>query len=67
MVQHVACWAHARRYLFDEFERTKSPIAEAGLRQIQALYAIEAEINGLPPEHRHAERQARSKPLLAEL
>ena len=67
VVQHVACWAHARRYLFDEFERTKSPIAEAGLRQIQALYAIEAEINGLPEERRHAERQARSKPLLAAL
>ncbi|RYG97953.1 MAG: IS66 family transposase, partial [Alphaproteobacteria bacterium] len=67
VVQHVACWAHARRYLFDEFERTKSPIAEEGLRQIQALYAIEAEINGLPEERRHAERQARSKPLLAAL
>ena len=67
VVQHVACWAHARRYLFDEFERTKSPIAEEGLRQIQALYAIEAKINGLPPERRHAERQARSRPLLAAL
>lgn len=66
-VQHVACWAHARRHLFDEFERTKSPIAEEALRRIQALYAIEADINGLPPEQRHAVRQARSKPLLAAL
>jgi hypothetical protein len=66
-VQHVACWAHARRYLFDEFERTRSPIAEEGLQRIQALYVIEAEINGLSPEQRHAERQARSKPLLAAL
>jgi transposase len=67
MVQHVACWAHARRYLFDEFERTKSPIAEEALQRIQALYRIEAEINGLPPERRRTERQARSAPLLVAL
>jgi hypothetical protein len=67
VAQHVACWVHARRYLFDELERTKSPIAEEGLRRIQALYAIEAEINGLLPEHRHAERQARSEPVLNDL
>ena len=66
-VLHVACWAHARRKLFDEFERTKSPIAGEALQRIQALYAIEAEINGLPPGRRHAERQARSRPLLAGL
>ncbi|MFZ4411081.1 MAG: IS66 family transposase, partial [Paracraurococcus sp.] len=66
-IQHVACWAHARRKLFEEFESTKSPIAEEGLKRIQALYAIEVEINGLSPERRHAERQARSKPMLAAL
>jgi len=49
------------------FEATKSPIAEEGLRQIGALYAIEAEINGLPLGRRRAERQVRSRPLLAEL
>jgi hypothetical protein len=67
VVQHVACWAHARRYLFDEFERTKSPIAEEALQHIQAVYSIEAEINSLPPERRRAERQARSAPLLVAL
>ncbi len=61
---HVACLAHARRKLFEVFEATKSPIAEEGLQRIQALYAIEAAINGQPPEHRRVERQARSKPLL---
>ncbi|MFK4046877.1 IS66 family transposase [Roseomonas mucosa] len=66
-IQHVACWAHARRYLFDEFERTKSPIAEEALRQIQALYAIEAQINGASPEQRRAARQTSSKPRLAAL
>jgi transposase len=63
----VACWAHARRKLFEVFEATKSPIAEEGLRRIQELYAIEADINGMPAAQRLAVRQARSVPLLAEL
>jgi hypothetical protein len=45
-------------------EATKSPIAEEGLRRIQELYAIEAEINGRPAERRRGERETRSKPLL---
>jgi hypothetical protein len=59
--------AHARRKLFEVFEATKSPIAEEALRQIAALYAIEAELGGLPAEQRLAVRQARSKPLLDDL
>ncbi len=61
---HVACFAHARRKLFEVFETTKSPIAEEALRRIQELYAIEADIKGKPAEQRQRERQARSKPLL---
>ena len=63
----VACWAHARRKLFEVFEATKSPTAAEGLRRIQELYAIEAEINGMPALQRLAMRQSRSAPLLAEL
>lgn len=66
-VIHVACWAHARRKLFEVFEATKSPIAEEVLQRIAALYAIEAEINGRSADQRRAERQARSKPLLDDL
>ena len=66
-IQHAACWAHARRKLFDVHEATKSPIAEEALRRIQALYVIEAEITGKPAAERQAERQARSTPLLADL
>jgi transposase len=66
-ITHVACWAHARRRLFEVYEATKSPIAEEGLRRIQELYAVEAAINGQPPERRSEERQARSKPLLEAL
>jgi transposase len=62
---HVACMAHARRYLFEVYDSTKSPIAGEGLRRIQEFYAIETEINGKPANVRLAERQARAVPLLA--
>ena len=66
-IQHAACWAHARRKLFDVHESTKSPIAEEALRRIQALYQIEADITGRSAADQQAERQARSKPLLNNL
>jgi transposase len=66
-ITHVQCMAHARRYFFDVFDATKSPVAQEALRRIGALYAIEAEINGKPADVRLAERQARAVPLLTEL
>ena len=66
-IRHAACWAHARRKLFEVHESTKSSIAEKALRRIQALYQIEADITGCSAADRQAERQARSKPLLDDL
>jgi hypothetical protein len=66
-IQHAACWAHARRKLFEEFERTKSPIAQEALRQIGEFYAIEAELNGEAAERRALVRREQSLPLLTEL
>jgi len=66
-IAHAACWAHARRKLYDAHEKTRSPIAAEGLRRIGALYDIEREIGGLSPERRLAIRQERSVPLLADL
>ena len=65
-IQHAACWAHARRKLFEVHEATKSPIAEEALRRIQALYQIEADITGRSAADRQAQRQTRSKPLLGD-
>lgn len=62
---HVACMAHARRYFFEAFEKTQSPIAAQALVRIQDLYAIEREITGKPAHERLAVRQARAAPLLA--
>ncbi|SFK18048.1 IS66 C-terminal element [Falsiroseomonas stagni DSM 19981] len=47
--------------------KAKAPIAEEALRQIAALYAIEAEIRGTLPEQRFAERRSRSRPLVGDL
>ena len=66
-IQHAACWAHARRKLFEVHEATKSPIAQEALMRIQALYAIEAEITGKSAAERQAIRQVRSVPVLAAL
>jgi hypothetical protein len=67
-VIEAACWAHARRpwwELYDE-HRDEQGLAAQALRRIQALYAIEADIRGQPPDLRRQHRQARAGPLLAE-
>lgn len=63
----VACWAHARRELFDEHVRTQSPIALQALEKIGAIFATEREINGQSAEIRRAVRQTRTAPLLMDL
>ena len=63
----VACWAHSRRKLFEVHAATGSVIAKEALERMAALFKIEAEINGLEPKRRHAVRQERSLPLLADL
>jgi transposase len=66
-VVHAACWAHARRHLYDEYEKTKSPIAEEALRRIGQLYAVEAAITGMTAEQRVAARLEHAAPILADL
>jgi transposase len=66
-IMHAACLAHARRKLFDEFERTKSPIAEEALRRIGKLYNIETDINGYSAELRQKTREDLALPILDEL
>jgi hypothetical protein len=61
------CWSHARRQFYDLALKAKAPIAEEALRRIAALYAIEAEVRGTPPERRPAERRERSRPLVEAL
>ncbi|MGB7169106.1 MAG: IS66 family transposase, partial [Acidobacteriaceae bacterium] len=64
-IREAACWAHARRKFHDIHITHPSPNTTAALDRIGALYAIEAEVRGKPPDERRAIRQARAAPLLA--
>jgi transposase len=66
-IVEAACLAHARRKFYDEHVRNQSPIAAEALRQIAAIYAVEKEIRGRPPEQRLRARSARAAQLMAEL
>ena len=46
---------------------SKAPIAAEAVKRIDALFAIEREINGLMPQERLRVRQERSAPLIIEL
>ena len=61
------CWAHARRKFFDVARLNKAPIAIEAVARIDALFAIERDINGKPPPERQRVRAEHSRPLAAEL
>ena len=66
-IVEAACWAHARRKFFELARLDRAPIASEAVERIDALFAIEREINGLTPQERAAERNARSRPLVVAL
>ncbi len=66
-IKEVACMAHVRRKFFDIAQSTASPIAGQALERIAALYGIEKQIRGSPPETRLEIRRERSKPLFDDL
>jgi transposase len=63
-IVEAACWAHSRRKFFELARLRKMPIALRAVQRIDALFAIEREINGKPPAERLAARRQRSKPLI---
>ena len=66
-IREAACWAHARRKFHDIHAAHPSPTTTGALDRIGALYGIEQEVRGKPPDERRVIRQARAAPLLAEL
>jgi transposase len=75
-VLEALCWSHARRKFFEladiaanarrgENAPPISPIALEAVKRIDALFAIEREINGLSAAKRLAARQEKSAPLVA--
>ena len=61
-VTEAACMAHCRRPFFELHASDGSPLALEALQRIAALYAIEDQIRGQPPEVRLRVRQAQSAP-----
>ena len=66
-VIEAACWAHGRRKLFELADVAKAPLAIEAVRRIDAIFAIERDLNGLPADRRRAQRQERVAPLVADL
>jgi transposase len=66
-VLEAACWAHARRKVYDIYEATQSPIAREALERIAKLYEIEEQIRGRPPPERETVRKEHAIPLLESL
>jgi len=72
----AACWGHARRKFFvlaDVVAKARgklpvvAPLALEAVKRIDAIFAIEREINGIAAAQRLAIRQERSVPLVREL
>jgi transposase len=66
-VTEAGCWAHSRRKFFELAELGRAPLAVEAVRQIDAIFAIEREINGQPAPPRLAIRQEKVAPLVGEL
>ncbi|WP_247486129.1 IS66 family transposase, partial [Bradyrhizobium sp. 193] len=63
----VHCWSHLRRRFVKLARNSKSPIADAAIRHIAQLYAIEAMVRGSSPDIRLAARREHSLPIIAAL
>lgn len=63
-VIEAACMAHARRHWHDIHVEHASPTTTEALDRIAALYVIEREVRGQPPDIRRMARQSRAGPLL---
>lgn len=66
-ITEAACWAHGRRKLFKLAEVARAPLAAEAVQRIDAIFAAERAINGLPAEQRLAVRQQQIAPLVTAL
>lgn len=66
-IYEVACWAHARRKFHDIHVTHRSATTTEALNRIGALYAVEEQVRGKPPDLRRSVRQAQAKPIVDDL
>jgi hypothetical protein len=63
-LMEVACWAHARRKIYEVHAATASPAAHELLERIGELFKIEADIRGKSPDERLKARDELAVPKL---
>lgn len=66
-IELAFCWAHLRRRFYEIAAGGNAPLAEDALRQIAALYKIEADILGQNANARQKIRQGQTRPLTEDL
>jgi transposase len=66
-ILEAACWSHARRNFFELAELSHAPIAIEAVKRIDAIFAVERQINGKSAEARLVARQERSRLLVEDL
>jgi transposase len=66
-VAEAACWAHGRRKFFVLADVAKAPLAIDAVRRIDAIFAIERDINGRTAEQRLERRNTDIAPLVVAL
>lgn len=66
-IKEVACMAHVRRKFVDLHKANGLDVAEEAIKRIAALYAIEKEVRGSPPDKRVELRQSKANPIFDDL
>jgi transposase len=66
-IAEAACWSHGRRNFFELADLRKAPLAIEAVHRIDAIFAIERELNGIAAEDRRTIRQNRVVPLVSDL
>jgi transposase len=66
-ITEAACWSHGRRKFFVLADTAKAPLALDAVRRIDAIFAVERDINGLSANERRAARKTRLAPLAENL
>ena len=69
-ITEAGCWAHARRKFYDiHAQQAQQPgtLAHQALLKMAKIFAIEADIQGQPPDERRRRRQLQTQPVLDDL
>jgi transposase len=69
-IVEAACWSHARRKIWDIHERQHKladTLAHQALQRMGAIFEVEAQIRGKPPDERALIRQEQTRPRLDDL